>query len=799
QHTQIEQPTVSVSQPTIAQSMQQQNPYVPTVSSGVTEKRKKNPLLIVDSVSHKLVEVSGQSAHTTTTTPAASSTIITSENRPIKSTTTDSVITNIKSTNYPHKTKTQADFLQQFERLQNSFNSQTNKSNDPIPVLNKEINSNPPESQSTPPLSETTSLESVTPRQTSTTIIINNAKSQALPKQRLRYDRNELLRIRENYGPFPIPQNLPELDIVLSRHDNNNPHYSYTGTNSQGCINPSFHRQLSSSNHPSLTGYPNNQNSSSDSRRKTGIYLTNEPNFGNRNENPCRPIDQSKIDANSVILRDVESILNNITPQTYDELQKKLQKLEIDSYERLEGMITIVFSKAVDEPVFSFLYAKLCKQFQKKQVIVIGKDGKITTCYFRQILLTRCQNVFQNDYRQEIGYEQRKTEVEAITDEKKHKEQAEKLEQNIIKAQRRKLGNIIFIGELFKLQMLTDAIIYDCIQSLLRDKTNEENLVCLCALLRTVGHELDTKANEKPKNKSSLKKYYHELEIIVKEQKISARICFMIRDVLELREAAWVIHRVATKPTTIDEILKQEYLKNEQPEYAQEHERQQCRDQNCGTVIGNVYSESDQQQYEDERGSGIKQQSNRNEEDRTENRFTVNSLRQLQSNDKRNQEPFTMSLAPQRTWPKGSDIEKKPEEDGSFGGGRTGKLSADPVQQLKGKIGSSQSGSTYSMQRQSARELERENSQRNRENASQLLRKKTTSSGVNSSINTVGTSSMTNSHEDSRNVSYEQYRNASRESSVSERMSNVGLSIQMNKTSTNESPSIINQDPSNTS
>ena len=38
---------------------------------------------------------------------------------------------------------------------------------------------------------------------------------------------------------------------------------------------------------------------------------------------------------------------------------------------------------------------------------------------------------------------------------------------------------------------------YNCIEYLLCDKTNEERLECLCCLLRTIGKELDAKANEK--------------------------------------------------------------------------------------------------------------------------------------------------------------------------------------------------------------------------------------------------------------------------------------------------------------
>jgi hypothetical protein len=217
--------------------------------------------------------------------------------------------------------------------------------------------------------------------------------------------------------------------------------------------------------------------------------------------------------------------------------------------------------------------------------------------------------------------------------------------------------------------MLTDTIMYDCIEYLLRDKTDEESLECLCRLLRTIGKELDGKASEKAANKQNLEKHYRELDNIVKEHKTSARIRFMIQDLVELRQASWIARRAEAKPTTIDEIHEQERLKREQQEREQERDRQQRRDQNRNITIGTAYSGTSQQQYNDSRGSrgsGIKQQTNRNEEERVENRFNVNTLRQLQSNDKRSQGPLAMSLAPQRTWTKGSGIEKKPEEDRSF-------------------------------------------------------------------------------------------------------------------------------------
>ncbi len=64
------------------------------------------------------------------------------------------------------------------------------------------------------------------------------------------------------------------------------------------------------------------------------------------------------------------------------------------------------------------------------------------------------------------------------------------LEESRDKARRRSLGNIKFIGELFKLKMLTEAIMHDCVVKLLKNH-DEESLECLCRLLSTIGKDLD--------------------------------------------------------------------------------------------------------------------------------------------------------------------------------------------------------------------------------------------------------------------------------------------------------------------
>ncbi|CAF5109782.1 unnamed protein product, partial [Rotaria sp. Silwood1] len=92
-----------------------------------------------------------------------------------------------------------------------------------IPEVNKRINATSLTSQVTPSQSTTTT----------TIAIINDDKLQATFKQPLRYNRQELLRIRDNFAPLPMPKNLPNLSVVICRCDDNHARYSYADKNSQ--------------------------------------------------------------------------------------------------------------------------------------------------------------------------------------------------------------------------------------------------------------------------------------------------------------------------------------------------------------------------------------------------------------------------------------------------------------------------------------------------------------------------------------------------------------------------------------
>lgn len=61
-------------------------------------------------------------------------------------------------------------------------------------------------------------------------------------------------------------------------------------------------------------------------------------------------------------------ILNKLTPQKFNTLIDKVKGLKIDTQKRLEGVIDLVFEKAIEEPNFSEAYAVMCSKLSTLKV-----------------------------------------------------------------------------------------------------------------------------------------------------------------------------------------------------------------------------------------------------------------------------------------------------------------------------------------------------------------------------------------------------------------------------------------------
>uniref|UniRef100_A0A7N9APM0 Eukaryotic translation initiation factor 4 gamma, 1a n=1 Tax=Mastacembelus armatus TaxID=205130 RepID=A0A7N9APM0_9TELE len=277
------------------------------------------------------------------------------------------------------------------------------------------------------------------------------------------------------------------------------------------------------------------------------------------------------------LLKRLRSILNKLTPQKFQDLMKQVTELTIDTEERLKGAIDLIFEKAISEPNFSVAYANMCRCLMGLKVPTSDKPGIFVN--FRKLLLNRCQKEFEKDQDDDEIFERKQKEMEA--EEERERLRVE-LEESKDQARRRSHGNIKFIGELFKLKMLTEAIMHDCVVKLLKNH-DEESLECLCRLLSTIGKDLDFE-----KAKPRMDQYFNQMDKIIKERKTSSRIRFMLQDVLDLRKNNWVPRRGDQGPKTIDQIHKEAEMEEHREQIKVQQQLLSKKDSGGGRMGGSM-------------------------------------------------------------------------------------------------------------------------------------------------------------------------------------------------------------------
>ena len=259
-----------------------------------------------------------------------------------------------------------------------------------------------------------------------------------------------------------------------------------------------------------------------------------------------------------VVQRKVKAALNKMTPENFERISDQVLTIAAQSKSESDGrtlrqVIQLVFEKATDEAHWAPMYAQFCFKMlstmsaEIKDEGIKDKNGNVVAGgnLFRKYLLNRCQEEFEKGWKINLpGKKEGESEEAVMLSDEYYIAAA---------AKRRGLGLVRFIGELFKLGMLTERIMHECVKKLLdfEGLPEEAEVESLSSLLRTIGKQLDS-----PESKAAprMDAYFERIIQTMNLPDLPSRLRFMLLDIVDLRRAGWNSKDADKGPKTIQQI-----------------------------------------------------------------------------------------------------------------------------------------------------------------------------------------------------------------------------------------------------
>ncbi|KAH7145300.1 hypothetical protein DER46DRAFT_516296 [Fusarium sp. MPI-SDFR-AT-0072] len=288
-----------------------------------------------------------------------------------------------------------------------------------------------------------------------------------------------------------------------------------------------------------------------------------KPTSIGKNANPAAANPSGHLEPD-MVQRKVKAALNKMTPEKFDRIADQILLIASQSKDESDGrtlrqVIQLTFEKATDEAHWASMYAKFCKRMLEtmspdvRDERIKDKNGNVVSGgnLFRKYLLNRCQEEFERGWTvnlpdkpdEEEDAAGKKTAEAALLSDEYYAAAA---------AKRRGLGLVQFIGELYKLGMLTERIMHECVHKLVDYKgvPDEAEVESLSKLLRTIGGNLDSTEKGRP----MMDAYFQRIQTMMDLPELPSRLKFMLMDVMDLRKAGWHSKETNKGPKTLDEV-----------------------------------------------------------------------------------------------------------------------------------------------------------------------------------------------------------------------------------------------------
>jgi translation initiation factor 4G len=213
------------------------------------------------------------------------------------------------------------------------------------------------------------------------------------------------------------------------------------------------------------------------------------------------------------IKRQIKTTLNKLSPTNLDKLKEQLLDIGKESTNNLIFLVQCIFEKAWSEVKYTQMYANLCKFLKEKfenytfDSMEPNPNPSQNFNLFKRELLDRCESSFvQNSIEDLSGLSE------------------EEIDQKRSQLKKKTLGNVRFIGELFKVSLVTSKIILKCVNELIsKENIDEDKLEGACILLSTGGSSF-----ERSKLIKSTDEIFKELKSIMAKDSLSSKSKFKI-------------------------------------------------------------------------------------------------------------------------------------------------------------------------------------------------------------------------------------------------------------------------------